>query len=185
MALSFFIAGFIMRQLTEDPICMTIGPALAGGLASVLMAVLGLFLSPVFGKMIAKSGTAKNVMTLGNVFRVIVMAAFVFVLVPGVPVWVIYVLMFLAGVFDSQQKATQSAAPQIMLSSELRTIGNSTIQLGQSLGAGIGMAIFTLLVGMNPAGGMRMCMIVALVAWIILFCITFLLKKPEADKLEA
>ena len=184
MALSFFIAGFIMRQLTEDPICLTIGPALAGGLASVLMAVLGLFLSPVFGKMIAKSGTAKNVMTIGNVFRVVVMAAFVFVLVPGVPVWVIYVLMFLAGVFDSQQKATQSAAPQIMLSADLRTIGNSTIQLGQSLGAGIGMAIFTLLVGMNPAGGMRMCMIVALVAWIILFCITSLLKKPEADQME-
>jgi hypothetical protein len=37
---------------------------------------------------------------------------------------------------------------------------------------------------MNPAGGMRMCMIVALVAWIVLFFITFLLKKPEADQVE-
>ena len=92
--------------------------------------------------------------------------------------------MFLAGVFNSQQQATQSAAPQIMLTPELRTIGNSTIQLGQNLGAGIGMAIFTLLVGVDPAGGMRTCMIVALVAWIVLFFITFLLKKPEAKDLE-
>lgn len=184
MTISFFIAGFIMRQLAEDPICVTLGPALAAGIASALMAVLGLFLGPIFGKMIAKSGTAKNVMTLGNVFRVAVMAAFVFVLVPGVPVWVIYVLMFLAGVFNSQQQATQSAAPQIMLTPQLRTIGNSTIQLGQNLGAGIGMAIFTLLVGVDPAGGMRTCMIIALVAWIVLFLITFLLKKPEVEDLE-
>ena len=184
MTISFFIAGFIMRQLASDPICVTLGPALAAGVASALMAVLGLFLGPIFGKKIAEAGTAKGVMTLGNIFRVVVMAAFVFVLVPGVPVWVIYVLMFLAGVFNSQQQATQSAAPQIMLTPQLRTIGNSTIQLGQNLGAGIGMAVFTLLVGMDPAGGMRTCMIVALVAWIILFCITFLLKKPEADQVE-
>ena len=185
MTISFFIAGFIMRQLTEDPICLTLGPALAAGVASALMAVLGLFLGPIFGKKIAEAGTAKGVMTLGNIFRVIVMAAFVFVLVPGVPVWVIYVLMFLAGVFNSQQQATQSAAPQIMLTPQLRTVGNSTIQLGQNLGAGIGMAVFTLLVGMDPAGGMRTCMIVALVAWIILLFITFLLKKPESDEVEA
>ena len=185
MTISFFIAGFIMRQLTEDPICLTLGPALAAGVASALMAVLGLFLGPIFGKKIAEAGTAKGVMTLGNVFRVIVMAAFVFVLVPGVPVWVIYVLMFLAGVFNSQQQATQSAAPQIMLTPQLRTVGNSTIQLGQNLGAGIGMAVFTLLVGMDPTGGMRTCMIVALVAWIVLLLITFLLKKPDSDEVEA
>ena len=184
MTISFFIAGFIMRQLAEDPICVALGPALAAGVASALMAVLGLFLGPVFGRVIAKTGTAKTVMTIGNVFRVVVMAAFVFVLVPGVPVWVIYVLMFLAGVFNSQQQVTQSAGPQIMLTKELRTIGNSTIQLGQSLGAGIGMAVFTLLVGIDPAGGMRTCMIIALVAWIALFLVTFLLKKPEADELE-
>lgn len=186
MTISFFIAGFIMRTLATDPLCVALGPALAAGIASALMAVLGLFLSPIFGKMIAKSGTAKGVMTLGNVVRIVVMAAFVFVLVPGVPVWVIWILMFLAGIFNSQQTVTQSAAPQIMLKPDLRTIGNSVIQLGQNLGAGIGMAIFTLLVGMDPAGGMRMCMIIALVAWIVLFLITFLLKKPsEAVEEEA
>ncbi len=181
MTISFFIGGFIMRTLATDPICMSIGPALAAGVASALMAVLGLFLGPVFGKMIAKRGDAKMVMTLGNIFRVIIMAAFVFLLVPGVPVWVIYVLMFLAGVFNSQQTVTQSAGPQLQLKPELRTLGNSVIQLGSNLGAGIGMAVFTLLVAADPAGGMRMCMIVALVAWVVLFFITFLLQPLKED----
>lgn len=179
MTISFFLAGFIMRTLTNDPLCVALGPALAAGIASALMAVIGLFLSPVFGKMVAKRGDAKMVMTIGNVFRVLIMGAFVFVLVPGVPVWVIWVLMFLAGIFNCQQTVTQSAGPQIQLKKELRTLGNSVIQLGQNLGAGVGMAVFTLLVGMNPATGMRTCMIVALAAWILLFFITFLLKKNE------
>ncbi len=68
-----------------------------------------------------------------------------------------------------------------MLKPDLRTIGNSVIQLGQNLGAGVGMAVFTLLVAMDPAMGMRLCMIVSLVAWIVLFAITFLLKKPTEE----
>ena len=92
--------------------------------------------------------------------------------------------MFLAGIFNSQQQVTQSAAPQIMLTAKERTIGNSTIQLGQNLGAGIGMAVFTLILAVDPAGGMRICMVVALVAWIILLFITFLLKKPAPEEME-
>ena len=185
MTIIFFIAGFIMRTLTDDPICAALGPATAAGLASALMAVLGLVLGPIFGKVITKAGTAKTVMTIGNAVRVVVMACFVFFLVPGVPVWVIYVLMFAAGIFNSQQQVTQSAAPQIMLTAKERTIGNSTIQLGQNLGAGIGMAVFTLILAVDPAGGMRLCMVVALIAWIILFFITFLLKKPASEEAEA
>ena len=149
------------------------------------MDVGGVRLGPVFGKMIAKQNTAKWVMTFGNVFRVVIMAAFVLVLVPGVPVWVIYILTFLGGFFNSQQTVTQSAAPQIMLKPDLRTLGNSVIQLGQNLGAGVGMAVFTLLVAMDPATGMRLCMIVSLVAWVVLFAITFLLKKPTEEVADA
>lgn len=55
----------------------------------------------------------------------------------------------------------------------------------QNLGAGVGMAVFTLLVAMDPATGMRLCMIVSLVAWIVLLLITFLLKKPTEAEAEA
>lgn len=179
MSITFFIPGFIMGTLASDPLCTTLGPALAAGVASALIGVLGLFLSPTFGKMIAKAGDAKMVMTLGNVVRVLVMGAFAFTLSPETPVWVIMALMFFAGIFNSQQTVTQSAAPQIQLKPELRTLGNSVIQLGQNLGAGLGMATFTLLIAVDPAMGMRNCMVVALIAWIVLFLITFLLKKNE------
>lgn len=184
MSITFFIPGFIMRTLATDPIVEALGPALAGGLSTSLMAVLGLFLGPVFGRIIAKQNTAKWVMTFGNVFRVLIMGAFVLVLVPGVPVWVIYILSFLGGFFNSQQTVTQSTAPQIMLKPDLRTLGNSVIQLGQNLGAGSGMAVFTLLVAMDPATGMRLCMVVSLVAWAILLAITFFLKKSSEETAE-
>ena len=47
------------------------------------------------------------------------------------------------------------------------------------------MAVFTLILAVDPAGGMRLCMVVALIAWIILFFITFLLKKPASEEAEA
>lgn len=182
MSISFFLAGFIMSSCAADPICTTIGPALTAGIASALMAVLGLFLGPVFGKMIAKAGTAKTVMIIGNVARVVVMGAFVLVLVPGVPVWIIFVLMFLAGVFNSQQTVTQSAGPQLCLKQELRTLGNSTAQLFSNLGAGIGMAVFTLLTAVDPANGMRNCMMLTLVVWIVNFFVPFFMKKLDPEK---
>ena len=154
-------------------------------MALVVMALNFQMLPQVFGRIIAKQNTAKWVMTFGNVWRVLIMGAFVLVLVPGVPVWVIYILTFLGGFFNSQQTVTQSAAPQIMLKANLRTLGNSVIQLGQNLGAGVGMAVFTLLVAMDPATGMRLCMIVSLVAWIVLLLITFLLKKPTEAEADA
>ena len=46
------------------------------------------------------------------------------------------------------------------------------------------MAVFTLILAVDPAGGMRICMVVALVAWIILLFITFLLKKPAPEEME-
>ena len=179
MSISFFLAGFIMSNCANDPITLTIGPALTAGIASALMAVLGLFLGPVFGKMIAKAGTAKTVMLIGNVARVVVMGAFVLVLVPGVPVWLIFVLMFLAGIFNSQQTVTQSAGPQLCLVPELRTVGNSTAQLFSNLGAGIGMAVFTLLSAADPVNGMRNCMIVTLIVWIVNFFVPFFMKKLD------
>ena len=182
MSISFFLAGFIMSNCANDPITLTIGPALTAGIASAMMAILGLFISPVFGKMIAKAGTAKTVMIIGNVARVVVMGAFVLVLVPGVPVWLIFVLMFLAGIFNSQQTVTQSAGPQLCLVPELRTVGNSTAQLFSNLGAGIGMAVFTLLTAADPANGMRNCMILTLIVWIVNFFVPFFMKKLDISK---
>lgn len=179
MTVTFFIPGFIMRVLAEDPLSLTLGPALAAGLATTASAILGIFLGPIFGKKIAASGDAKPLMVIGNIVRIAVTVGFIFLLVPGTPLWVIYLLMFLVGFYNSQTSTTMSAAPQIQLAPELRVTGNSVIQLGQNLGGGIGVALFTLIVGANPAGGMRTSMIIALVAYAVMFAIAFLLKKAE------
>lgn len=181
MSLSFFIPGFIMTTLTDDPLVGILGGAFAGGLALSIRAVPGLFLGPFFGKMIAKNNSAKGALMIGNIFRLIVIVCLVLFLVPGVPVWVIYVLMVLAGIFTSQHSVTMSAGPQIQLRPQFRTIGNSVIQLSQNLGGSVGTAVFTLMVSADAAAGMHMCMVATLIAWVLLAIISFFMKaSPES-----
>lgn len=177
MAFTFFIPGFVMTTLSDDPIVGFLGGALAAGLVLSIRAIPGLFLSPIFGKMIAKSGSAKGALMIGNAFRLVTILALVFLLTPDVPVWIIYILMVLAGVFTSQHSVTMSAGPQIQLRSELRTTGNSVIQLFQNLGGSVGTAVFTLLISINAAQGMHLCLVASLVAWVMLAVFSFFLKK--------
>lgn len=44
--------------------------------------------------------------------------------------------------------------------------------------------IYISALGIFGAGGMRICMIIALVSWIVLFFITFLLKSPAQEVSE-
>lgn len=180
MTVTFFIPSFIMRVLAEDPLTLSLGPALAAGLATTVSAILGLFVGPIVGKKIAATSDAKPVMLVGNIVRLVVTAGFIFLLVPGTPLWVVYVLMFFVGLYDSQTATTMSVAPQIQLKPEFRVTGNSVIQLGQNLGAGIGVALFTLIVGANPAGGMHTSMIIAFVAYVVMTIVAFFLQKNEA-----
>lgn len=180
MTLTFFVPGFVMTTLVGDPLVGFLGGALAGGLVLSIRAIPGLFLGPVFGKMIAKTGSAKGALMIGNALRIITMATLVVVLVPGTPVWIVYALMILAGIFTVQHSVTMSAGPQIQLAPNLRTTGNSVIQMGQNLGGSVGTAVFTLLISFNPVEGMHICLICALVAWIMLAAVSCLLEKaPE------
>lgn len=179
MTVTFFIPSFIMVALAADPLVVSLGAATSAGIATSLVAVLGIFLGPVFGKLIAKRGDCKQIMVVGNVVRLIVTTGFVFLLVPTTPVWVIYLLMFAVGFYNSQISTTMSVAPQIQLAPHLRVTGNSVVQLGQNFGASIGVALFTLVIAANPAGGMITCMVIALVAYAVMFVLTLLLKSPE------
>ena len=130
--------------------------------------------------MIAKTGSAKGALMIGNALRIITMATLVVVLVPGTPVWIVYALMILAGIFTVQHSVTMSAGPQIQLAPNLRTTGNSVIQMAQNLGGSVGTAVFTLLISFNPVEDMHICLICALVAWIMLAAVSCLLEKaPE------
>lgn len=180
MVITFFIPSYIMRTLVADPIAMAIGPALAAGIASALIAVLGLFLGPIFGKLIAKQANAKMTLAIGSAVRVVIFLAFLLFLTPETPIWVIFILMFLAGVYNSTNTVVFSAGPQIQLKPELRTIGNSLIQTFKSFGAALFMAIFSLVVAaQGMEAGMNTSLIIATVVAVVILFLAFLLQKYE------
>lgn len=182
MSLTFFVPGFIMTVLGGDVLVGVLGGALAAGLALSIRAIPGLFLSPIFGKAIARRDDSKGVLMIGNAFRIVVALGLFLFLQPGVPVLVIYILMLLAGVFTSQHSVTMSAGPQIQLRPNLRTTGNSVIQLSQNLGGSVGTALFTYLMSIDAIMGMTWCLLATLIAWVLLTAISFLLKKAP-DKM--
>lgn len=182
MSITFFVPAYVMMQLAADPVVTTLGPALAGGFVSICSALAGLFLGPVWGKMIAKDVSAKRAMTVSNIFRVASIIALLFVLNPETPALIVYLVVFFAGVCNSNNQSAMSAGPQVMLKPEIRATGNSIVQLGQNLGAGIGVALFTLLVGIDPVNGMTICIVISLVSFVVLSAITFLLKKLPSEE---
>lgn len=179
MSLTFFVPGFVMTSMTGDPLVGFLGAALAGGFVLTIRAIPGLFLGPIFGKAIAKSGSARGVLHLGNVLRIITVAGLIFALAHGVPVWIVYLFMMLAGVFTSQHSVTMSAGPQIQLPESLRTTGNSVIQLFQNFGGSIGTAVFTLVMSIGAAAGMQVCLVLTFISWVLMAVVTPFLKKGQ------
>jgi MFS family permease len=184
IAVLFFVPGYVVRTLSADPLVTTLGTALAASLPTTLIAVIGLFLGPVFGRLIAKRGDAKLIIWIGAITRVVVIGGFVLLLNPTTPVWLVYVLMFVAGVYNSQNTVAFSAGPQIQLKPEFRVTGNSVIQVGQNLGSGVGMALYTLIIAAVPAMGMTVSLGIALVASVLMFFSAAMLQKAQAPAQE-
>jgi hypothetical protein len=161
MSLIAFLPAYIRAAMGSDPVVAAIGTSLASLLPTTFSAALGLILGAVFGKMIAKSGNARTVLTIGTVSRIVVHLGFLlfFLGAFGARSYiVICVLMFILGVALIQNNVTYSAGPQIQIRPELRVQSNSIIQLGQNLGSGVGVAVFTLTISLSTAsliaGGM-------------------------------
>ena len=176
MALTFFMPSYVINVLH--------GTALQAGLTTAIYAVLGIFISPFLGRMIAKAGSARFVFTLGTIVRVLVTVAFILVLSSETPIWLIYILMLIAGFYSAQQNVTFSTAPQIQIRQEIRFMGNSVVQTAQNLGSSIGLAVYTLIMATcGLAGGMNIALIVAgTVAFVALFIGQFLVKaQKETD----
>jgi MFS family permease len=173
MAVFFFMPTYVLYVIG--------GTAIQASLTTTMLAVCGLFLGPVFGKMIAKAVNARNVLVFGTVVRIVVTAALLLILKPDTSVWIIYALMLIGGIYNSQHSVTMAAAPQIQIKPELRVLGNSVIQVMQSLGANIGTAVFTLVIGSyGVASGMRIAFIIAIATAVIGLLAGLPLKKLEA-----
>ncbi len=155
MALTYFMPQYI-PLLASDPIIQAIDPETKGLsmlLPTACIAIAGLFLGPIFGKMIAKAGNARTVTTIATIVQIVVFVCFImlFLGVLGtnesgtahVPYIAILVLMLFAGIYNSRNSVL-SAAAQIQIAPENRVQANSVIQVGQNLGGGVAMPIFGL-----------------------------------------
>ena len=119
----------------------------ASGLITSMFAVAGIFMGPVWGKMISKAGTAKNVYLIGTGIRIVITAVFIFILNERCSMFMIYILMLVAGLYNSQTGVTFASAPQLMIREENRVMGNSVIQICQSIGSTVAVALYTLVIG--------------------------------------
>lgn len=172
MAIFFFLSSYILYVMG--------GTALQASLTAAAMNVLGLIIGPIFGRSIAKTGNARNLLVIGTIVRIVITVAFILVLSPTTPLWILVVLMLLAGFYNSQQSVTFSTAPQIQIPAELRAQGNSVIQFSQNLGSSAGMLVYTIIIGMGLEAGFPIALWVAVAAAALVLVISFFLKPlPE------
>lgn len=172
MAVFFFMPTYVLYVMG--------GTATQASLTTTLLGVLGLVISPFLGRMIAKAGNARTVLAGGTIIRIVITACFLFFLSPSTPLWIVYVLMLLAGIYNSQQSVTFAAAPQIQIKPELRMMSNSVIQVTQSFGSAMGIAVYTLVIGMyGVADGLPVAFIIAIAAAVLALAASLLLKKLE------
>lgn len=173
MAAFFFLPTFIIYVMG--------GTGSDSGLVMACFSVAGIFLGPVVGKAIAKSGTAKPMLMINGALRAVLMVALVFLLGPATPIWVLIVFMLCAGIYNGVNGPCFSAGPQLQLPPELRVQGNSLIQCGQNFGSGVGTAIYTAIIGMfGITGGMPVALILAAVfGALVCVCALFLQKAQN------
>ena len=216
LGIMYFLPQYIPTLTVNDPIANALDPTHSGLsllLPQACFAVAGLFLGPIFGKAIAKSGNTKTVIIIGTIAQMFVIAAFFTLFmgalgkdaqgVPFVPFWIILALMLVGGIYNSRSSVVGSTGAQIQVRPEIRVQANSIVQVGQNLGAGVAIPVFgaiqaafaaPLIQGGANAGiagiqalpdAMPVIMIVSFIPLIVMLIIAFMLKPlPKTEKPE-
>ena len=172
MAAFFFLPMFAIYVLQTS--------ATQSGLITSMFAVVGIFMGPVWGKMIGKAGSARQVYLIGTGIRIVITVIFIFILNENCSIYWIYGLMLVGGFYNSQTGVTFAAAPQLMIKEENRVMGNSVIQICQSVGSTVAIALYTLIIGIyGVASGIRTAFIISLAFAVIAFVAGLCMKKPQ------
>ena len=176
IAASIFMPTYLMLVMMKSP-----GEA---GIAASLASVLSIFVGPLLGRAIAKRGTAREIiMYMSGLASFCVQFALFIFLKPDTPIYLVYVFMFLTGIYNASGGIMPAVAPQIQLKEEVRVLGNSLVQLGGSLGSIIGICVFTaLMAAMGPAEGFKtVLLITSTISILDLFLARPLKKLDPAD----
>lgn len=160
MAAYFFIPSFCLRVLNA--------PATQAGLSTTMISVAGLFMGPIYGRLIGKSGNARGVLALTTLLRIAATAGVIFLLNENTPIILIYVLMFISGFYTSAVGVSFAVAPQLQIAAARRMQSNSVIQVCQNFGSSVGTAIYTLVISvLGIVQGMKMAFVIALVCAVL------------------
>lgn len=178
MAAFFFIPTFALYVMQTT--------ATQAGLTTTLMGVAGLFMGPIYGRMIGKAGTAKPVFLATTGLRIAIALAFVLLLNANTSLILLYVLMLIASFYSAALGVTFATAPQIQIDPSHRIQSNSVIQVCQNIGGSLGTAVYTLVIALfGIAQGMKVAFIISLVAAVLAFLCGLPLKKLETAEAKS
>jgi MFS family permease len=119
---------------------------------------------------------------MGSSVRILVTIAFLVLLSPDTPLILVYALMLVAGVYNSQHTVVNSAAPQIQIRQSIRLQANSVIQVMQNFGSSIGMVVYMNMIGTQGiVDGMHTAFILAIALAVVGFVFCLFLKKLEPE----
>lgn len=170
MAVFFFLPMYVLNVMGLS--------ATQAGLTTTMLSVAGLFMGPIYGRMIGKAANAKGVLAFGSVLRIIIAIALMVVCAPDANIFVLYVIMFIGGFYNATYGVTFSAGPQVQLPENVRVQGNSIIQLGQNFGGSVGTAIYSIVIAtLGVVQGMTVALIIAAITAGAAFVCALLLKK--------
>lgn len=144
MAFFYFLPAYVLYVMH--------GTAVEATIPISLLSVLGLFLGPLFGKMIGRSGNVRTVAIIGSVAQLGVVVFLGFVLAPTSPMWLLYATMLVGGIDSSSRSVAFPAGPQVQLRREIRVMGCSVIQVAHNMGSLIGASVMTLLMSTYGLG---------------------------------
>ncbi|GHU66037.1 hypothetical protein AGMMS49983_14870 [Clostridia bacterium] len=172
MSTNFFLPAFIMTVLLKTP--------LESSFALSLFSILGIVVSPFFGRWVARIGTCKPIIVwFSGLWRVVITIALIVVLKPGANLIVIDILMFLAGLYSTAGGVIASTGPQIMIEPKIRQQSNALVQLGQNFGGTIGIAVYSAVIAAyGLIDGMQIGLMIACAGAVALMISGLLMKKP-------
>lgn len=178
MSVMFFMPTYVLYALG--------GSATLAGIPTTCFGFLGIFLGAVFGKIVGRTGTVRTIGIIGNIERIVIFLIFALFLKPTSSVWFVFILMFLAGIFNSAHTVVYSTGPQVQLKSEVRVTGNSVIQTAQNFGALLGTTTYTMVIGVfGIVQGMSIALFIAAAAGVLNLLCIFPLKTLEQQSVTA
>ncbi len=177
MFVFFFLPTYVIYVM--QPTDFGMEPSAWAGIIMACFAVFGLFLGPIFGRMIAKSGNARNVLFLGAACRLIFLICMILFLTPMANIFMLMGLALVLGGVYSVMATAHTTGVSVMAPAKLRQQSNAVVQMGQNLGGAPGTAIGGILIAsFGVMEGMPIAFIVAAVATLVMFIPILLLKRP-------